>query len=293
MPIDPRTRVCPPPGIYRNVPAAHYHGWKAVSSGRLRLMISESAEHAHYDVENPIEASDDMVDGSYMHALVLQEEIFPELYELRPEGNANSKDFKRRRDRILAERPYVTLIESARWDRLQACGRKLKGHELVASALDTDDRELSIVWVDPQTGLTCKARLDAPQKGIGIWDLKKSRDPRPFAWGRDAWKMRLDLQAAFYLRAAFAAELDVPQEFGFIAFKAKPPFGIRIYDFHGEASKVLTAAEDEISRLLDRWAEHEASGIWPGYPTHIEPFPAPAHAMRQIEEEILEMEEAA
>jgi hypothetical protein len=292
MPIDTSTREMPGPGIYRGVPFAHYLGWKAVSASRLKVLVTETPAQLQHEMSQPPDGTEAQSFGTVLHTLVLQPELFPELYQIRPPGRANSNEYKRAEARIMADHPHVTLIKPEDWDRAHRCRDALAKHELAGPALSGGDKELSIVWEEPEYGVTCKARLDAPLAGVGIWDLKSTQDPRPHAWGRDAWKYRYDIQGAFYLRGALSVGLDLPSDFAFIAVKSTAAFGIRIYDFQGDAAKVLNAAWTEVESLLTLWARCRDTGVWPDYPAHVEPFPLPSYAMRQIEDEIFAMEAA-
>lgn len=290
--IDTSTRLMPAPGIYRGIPAAHYHQWPAASSSRLKVLATQSAAHLKALLDAPKASTPAQELGTMLHTLVLQPALFPHLYEIRPAGKKGTKAFDRAAERILAERPFVSLVKAEDWDRIHRCRDAVLAHELAGPAMSGDDRELSIVWQDSKTGVMCKARLDAPLPDVGIWDLKKTRDARPRAWGSDAWSYRYDLQAAFYLRGAFEVGLRLPAEFGFVAVEDQPPFAIRLYDFGGVAGKVLNAAEVEVDALLELWARCASTGQWPGYPAHVEAFPAPGWAMAQIQDETLEAEAA-
>ena len=123
-------------------------------------------------------------------------------------------------------------------------------------------REYPIIWPDPETGLVCKARLDAFSDGGVILDLKTAENASEGAFTREAYKYLYTLQSAFYVHGAQVLSGRKDWKFVFIVVEKAPPFGVHV--FHADSTFL---ADGEILRrdLLARVAECEAAGVWPSY----------------------------
>lgn len=290
--MDASTREMPKaPGVYPGIPSPHYHQWQpAASSSQLRKIATHSPAHLKAALENPGSTAAQEF-GDALHAAVFQPEIFDTYYVERPRGNANSNAYKAAAGKILADNPGARLLKADDRDRVQRCRDALHAHPTVGVLLGDagPGDELSLVW-DDELGVRCKARLDAPRSDWGIIDLKKTRDARPWKFGRDAWTYRYDIQGAFYPRGAAALEMGLPSDFFLIAVEEHPPFGIRVYRI---PDLVLMDAWDEAEELLRIYAHCQATDEWPGYPTDIDDLRFPSYATQGAEDRILNLEEVA
>ncbi len=163
----------------------------------------------------------------------------------------------------------------------------------------TDPRgkaELSVYWVDEETGLSLRCRPDLWVGDI-VMDIKTTEDASESAFERTVEKWRYYVQAAFYLDGVRKAVeqsgcdlppgLEIPKYFVFGAIEKKAP--------HLNAAYVLSPAVIDIGRReyredLTTLAECLSSGTWPGHPQKVRTIELPAWRMRQ--EEFNEEEEA-
>ena len=274
--VDPATRVLPGPGLYRNVPEAHYHGWRGVcSSSELRILAEKSPAHVLVGRGEGGETSDAKAFGSMVHDLVFRPLMFPELYIVRPEGSANSNAFKAKVAALQAERPFVQFAKPADIERAKAIKKVLMAHPLASPALfDGDGTEVSIVALDSEWAVTMKARLDTYDKALGFVDLKVTTDVSEDAVARKIGDFRYDLQAAFHMRVASESGglAGVPPEFAFVFVEDHPPHDVQVYQVPGP---VLTAAESRLDDLVPLWAKCEKLGEWPGSPAIVKALPLP------------------
>jgi hypothetical protein len=133
-----------------------------------------------------------------------------------------------------------------------------------------EHREIALVWHDEQTGVLCKALLDAvfmmPILGqvtsqSVIWDLKSTEDASDYGCQKAFNDYDYFIQAAHYFTGAKALGLD-PKEFWYFFVEKADPYCIN----H------MVVSEDSICdgqvaryKLLRRYQECLATNEWPGY----------------------------
>lgn len=284
--IDPSTRETPPPGVYRGVPMPHYRGWKAVNASRLKVLADKSPAQLQHENEQPDSATAAQAFGTLGHTVVLQPQLVEDLYAIHPPGHKNSNAYKAAKQALLSARPFVTLVEKEELERANRADKVIRSHSLAAAAFG-GETEVSIVWLDSETGLLCKARIDSLVEGVGLWDLKFTSDLSDVGIERVVGSFRYDLQAAFYLRGVTELGLDVPPEFGFGFVEDSGIHEIRMEEVPGQ---VLVSAEMEIDELLGIWKRCEEKGEWPRRPETVGQLPVPYWLQKRAEERVTSLE---
>jgi hypothetical protein len=139
--------------------------------------------------------------------------------------------------------------------------------------------ELSIVWVDRETGLLCKARIDMARQGWNcIGDLKTTEDASRRGFIRSIDKYGYAPQGAFYLRGRrgrrhrLRALRHHPRE-------KSEPHAAAAYKLKPDA---IAAGDEQITRLLRVRAKCEETGVWPGYSETFEDISISDWEMRKI-----------
>lgn len=201
--------------MYENLSFETYQRIEAVNVSSLKPWLV-SPRYARYRERNPLE-SDALVLGRAVHAYLFEPSTFHDSYA--------SLDDTALIEDILAERPDLKNVRAskdykeafARWSELNKHKTILKHEQmqLVTQArkavfdhpesktinLDTEDAELSVVWLDPVLGL-CKLRLDLFNRDSGRGLDAKTISKRPTV--RVIEKQVIDycyhMQLAFYLR---------------------------------------------------------------------------------------------
>lgn len=299
----------PAPGVYGGVPAAEYHAWEAASSSLLSVMHDRSPAHLRAELENPRDRTPALILGDAIHLAVLQPELWPGPYAVAGQCNATLKTAGTRC------RNAGVVLRGGDW----YCG--VKGHDpspgapgdVVGAVLSTDDwnccirlrsaverhpaasgalsyatdREVSIVWDDPETGIRCKARLDAPAWELGVvGDLKSTEDASPRAFRSSIWNYGYHRQAAHYLggcsvlAAAGLMENPPPDLWTFIAVEKREPFAVAVYELDAPA---LDAGRRQLRPLLRVYAECLESDRWPAYSEDAQPISLPEWAFKQLD----------
>lgn len=269
------------PVIIRNHPAEQYHADPALSAGRVITAHQRSWMHAMQPGERtPTPA---MIEGSLLHAMVLEPDAVASRYVARPAGlDARTKDGKA----WIAEarESGLEVVSADVWARCEGMRAALRAHSLAwMLTYRANDRELSLWWTDETTGICLKARPDAIS-GRAVIDLKRS-DASPDGFRRAAATYRHDMRAAWYLDGAAACGLDVGR-YVYIVVEPEPPHAVALYEMSEDD---LDLARWRIDKLLEEYAEHQARGEWPGYPTEVQTIEMPPWArIRQEVEDVID-----
>jgi hypothetical protein len=270
-PIPPGRKI-PEPGVYENVPFDEYLTWEAISNSSLH-----AAERSmlHYKERPAIEETVAMRFGSFCHVGRLEPSAIYRRYAVMPDLTAGllndagkpydnpkaTKAYKKRVADFHAAHSDKTIVEQAQFDEMVG----------IVSALDRDPRahewftsngpvELSLVWIDRDTGLLCKGRIDKWDRPQSIViDLKTCRDCLRFP-GQMA-ERSYHRQGAMYLDG-IKALTGVECRFGLVAVENTAPYGVM--------SALVRPSDIELGRrdyrrALQQIAAARASGIWPGY----------------------------
>ena len=191
------------PGVYRDIPSEDYFALPAFHASLAKVMHCEGPATVKAIIDGRIKAESTALDiGSGVHALVLQEPEFRRQFVVAEQCSATVQKTGKRcensgiklvQDKWLcgvhgkgfANDEGRTVLPLDSWRRV--CGARdaiwktpagADARKLLACATDF---ELTILYVDEQTGLLVKCRLDlvAPKIGV-IIDLKTCRSVKTF-----------------------------------------------------------------------------------------------------------------
>lgn len=257
----------PGPGIYRDVPAAEYHSWDAVSSTFLKAF-----RHNPASALVPFEPTEDMLVGSAIHSWVLEgEEAFRREYAVLFESdlNKNTNEYKGLKRAFLAENEGKVILPALHrgtrlWDVLVGVKASLDAHPMASAILKEGSQELSLVW-DDECGARCKARIDHEPGQKVLVDLKKTSDVTRFA--HQIVDLGYWVQSGTYCRGARANGMEV-DTFVFIAVESEPPFAVSVGYLSPD---FLAAGVAEAGRLIGLVHECRQANSFPPYriPPHI------------------------
>ena len=283
------------PGIHPDVPMADYLSWPLPSNSALSKMLKSPAHaRAYLDETKPTTKS--LALGRVTHTAILEPERMAEEFEPEPditgpdyEQYANPRNTKLYKEAVAAiegsGRVLLKADERATADAMRAA---VLAHPRAEKLIRcTGQAELSIVFVDPATGLHVKSRLDwhTPSRAGGaIVDLKTTRDASPSAFERAIFAYGYHRQAAIYLRGAELVGLPVAH-YVILAVESAPPHGVVLYRLTDEA---ITLGATQVDFALARWAECERTGTWPGYTQDVVDIGLPVWADRAIERDLEE-----
>jgi hypothetical protein len=267
-----------PEGVYPGVNALAYHMWPGASQSRLKILRDHTPAHVRWAMDHPDEPTDAMRLGAAVHTCVLEPDLFGSLYVRGIEGDGRTKAVKEAREALAAEHPNAQILRVADFATCLAIRDAVAAHPFTASLLD-GERECSMVWTDPATGVKCRGRVDGMARKIAaITDLKTAMDASPLRFPMVIYNYGYHIQAAMYLRGAKALGIEA-DSFAVVAVEKEPPWAVAVYQLAGAA---IYDGERELEPLLERWAACEESGEWPGYPTDVVKLDLPEWAPKQI-----------
>lgn len=251
----------PEPGIHPDVPAEVYHRWDAMSASWLKRLDATSPKHFRHDRREPPRPTEAMEFGTMVHCLVQEWIDFSAKYAVAPEcdrrttkGKATWAAFQQ----TLGGRLPVKHQDA---ELARAMAREIEAHPAAKRLIAQSERELSIVWEHPGTGLRCKARIDDWLAPV-VADLKTTVNAKPEAFERAIWNYGYHIQAAIYIDGMNAAAGRDDCEFVFIAVEKEPPYDV-IVKPAGET--VIRVGRAVYTRCLHTIKECQDTGNWPGY----------------------------
>ena len=269
---------CPEPGIYPGVSFPDYCAWQAVNNSLLWTLKTRSPFHAKWGRENPSKDTPAKLFGHALHTWILEPTLFYGAYAIRPDcdkrtkaGKAVYADFlKTVTDQCIITADDLTsilLIERAIVDQ--------GNHEFIEEGRG----ELSIVWIDPDTGLKCKGRLDYVRKDAGknyLTDLKSAMNAayRPFQMSVASYGY---YQQMAYYHEGWRQLTGEASICTWLACEKDPPYVSMLWVAAGEA---ILAGQKSFRKALDTYAECLESDKWPTY-GDVEEMTLPAWALNR------------
>jgi hypothetical protein len=276
------------PGIYPNLPFADYLAIDAMSNTRLG-QLAKSPRHYHCNAGLDEKAKYLML-GQLVHAgrlevmaLARRYAVMPD-YHMHPDNCTDvGKPSTSKQTRFVKER--AEEFERVNEDKTVVPLEWFREMEAIVSSLIADDSayrmlggcgesELTLVWVDAETGLRCKARMDFIRRDIRAFvDLKTTTDLSAFP--RAIARYGYHRQMAHY-QAGWAAlnggELLTPW---MVAAEKTPPYCVMSAPLDDEA---LLAGERQRCELMELLVKCREENHWPG-PTSPDAWRVPEWAL--------------
>lgn len=266
---------CPEPGIYYDVPFADYLAWDAISKSEL-WAGRKSAAHLREAISHPKAPTEAMRRGSFIHSYCLEPQILMSRYSVAPDGDKRTKAVKEAWaafEATLEGREPVSAEDVAIAKRMHEA---LRNHPTAAALLFGPGRsEVSFIWVDPHSGVTCKGRADRMlEDSLQVPDLKTTIDASPDGFRYQIAKYGYERQAAFWcdgLQVLTGRAWTMP----FVAIEVPTLEDLADPDFVVKISVQVLDAESVGSgqlaymRQLQEYRDAKRLNIWPGYPTDI------------------------
>lgn len=264
------------PGIYSGVPIDEYHRHDVTlqpalsSSGAGKILQSPKHFYAAWS-GNPDRRIDNenaewKVLGRAVHWMLLGEAGFADQFIVRPEvlkgkpwqGNRNDcKDWLREQ-----RKAGKTVLTLAQIEQIRGMAVELGAHPLYQAGLLSGDIERSLVWIDPETGVWCKARPDViPTDSCDVSDVKTTTSVLYPDLQRALYDLGYYRQAALVeegLRIVGGIEMS---SFSLVWIEKTYPHCVRIQTLHPED---IARGHEENIIAKRRFADCLASGRWPG-----------------------------
>jgi len=252
---------------YENQSAEDYHVAPGASASRLKK-LQRSAAHMKYEMDNPQEPTQAMIIGSATHSAILEPDLFAKEWGVLPPGHGSSKAVKEAKAELIVQFGADHILKPDAYDNILAMRDSVLGNALPADLLDGATTEASYYWTDTDSGVECKARIDALPPEDSTWgdcvvDVKTTANGSPEEFRRSCFNFGYHISAAHYLAATQR------QRFILIVVEKELPHCVAVYELDDDALG-LGRADREF--LLGQWAlceAEEAAGgpdAWPGFP---------------------------
>jgi len=305
---DKQQTVQKDPGNYTDVPFEEYIKIDAINHSMLTKFMNESPFHFKYKMENGLYGDTDaLAEGRVIHEAVLEPDKFDEKYEEEPNDWRDYKPFLNKKEKNYCERKEVEAgkegeggmsfiaknsnawnainqiflnkldekgMEPISTELLWKCrqiNNNLGHNEKVQQIFEDSTFEVTMVWIDEETGLKCKGRLDvnSNKKGYAC-DLKKVRSANPNWFASDVRKYHYNSQAAFYMDGATTLGMEEFKAFIWLACEAEDPFYILPIYTRADGSKFgasewITSGRTWYRNAIEKLNYCRETGDWHGY----------------------------
>ena len=264
-------------GIVDGLPFDQYLAGREVSKSGLWTLHTRSPLHAITERE-PNEA---MRVGTAIHCAVLE----PDEFEARFVRGPDDRRGNRWKEAIEEARANgMDCLTAGDYDAAVHIRDTVVLRDPLLRRLTSGGtvREVSAFWTDTETGLRCRARPDAYAPDLKmIVDLKTTKNASAAKWFRRVLDFGYHVQEPHYMdgwrRAGGEADAFV-----FIVIETDPPYAHQIFEL---APPDIREGEAIRREALTKWAECEASGIWPGYPPGVQQLALPKWAFELTDPE--------
>jgi len=292
-----------PMGVVYGMPFDEYLAVDAMSQSGLKELAKSPW---HYANRVDVKETRAMLNGSLVHCARLEPDALSQRYVVLPEdaprrptdaqwnakkSNESSQAAKEWWTNWGERAAGRTVIPADDFAITQLQLAALNANATIAEFMTGGRSEVSVFWIDPATGVYCKARPDyAREDGDAdlLTDLKSCVDESPNGFGRAAARMKYHLQAAHYSAGWTAATGRPVRAFMFAAVTSKQPVLAVPYVLTDE---ILQQGFDERAELLALYAQCKKTDMWPAYGDGVQLLDFPAYAKGGSEVEITDIED--
>ena len=322
------------PQVFARLPRAGYNELPGINQSLIKpeRTLAHTAEKLHGEEETKKEH---FLHGNICHCDALEPDRFDDYYVVIPSDapdrptesqlkppkpkkdgtiSTGTAGFERYQDALSAKSWWESfdkqhagkeLISQKDFDCGIALAHALKNHPVLGGYLSADQRdgnEITLSYIDSQTGMRLKARLDMLRvlgsSQLWLGDVKTTHDaaPGPDHFGKSAVNCGYFFQAAFYVDAVFNCKraleqlfnlpegllIGLPIVYEWIAIeKVKRPH----YKFISRQEcpdELLELGRQEYRKALNEFTASMLTGYFPGYSTEAVTMRIPAWGYRKI-----------
>ena len=232
-----------------------YYSNPAISNSKL-TSLAKSPAHFKYMIEQGFSDSVSLEFGRAFHCALLEPDKFLSCYKVLPEVDRRTKVGKAEFNEFIEKNVGNCFIDREDQSKILSMAQKLLSSDAVRELLE-GEYEKEFYWVDENTEVDCKAKLDIYKKGARIVDIKTTDNADPETFHRSVFKYAYHRQGAIYQDATgervpyfiIAIEKDAPHEFSILKL----------------SDEVLEYGRREYKSLLNKYAECLINNYWPGY----------------------------
>lgn len=266
--------------IALDIPAEVYHRRELGVASNSVLKLLREKSPAHYRAW--VDGTDDgdtpaLLFGRAYHCRVLEPEKFAQLFLVQPDfGDMRSSTNRAKRDAWRDEHPGATFITAEDAERIEAMHAALMKHPVARGIMRDGHSEVTMRWIDPLTGVECKARADWWKPGRFFMDLKTTDDASPTGFARSVAKYSYHVQHAHYCDGAKACGQPV-ENYLILAQEKEPPYVAAVYHIDAAAEIRGFDLRERGLQLLRTCLDTDT---WPAYGTGITELSLPSWALQ-------------
>lgn len=264
------------PGIYHGISFDDYKLINAVNQSSLKHMVVSAKKYKH--MLNREYSSSAMAIGSAVHTAILEPSEFESKYSVYDgtrRGNAWDEFKNTHSDSDILTQTEMSTVENI--------VSAVKSHQCAMKYMLGGDAEVTIVFIEPSTGIKCKARLDYIDKAYRFFtDLKTTRDVSHDFFQRQIAQLQYHFQFGFYrMGLHILTGVWVPAKC--IAAQNCEPFDVVPYNISSAAMDKGASMVLDCLHTLKTCIE---SDTWPGISDDEVELDLPSWAYDYEEEEI-------
>lgn len=264
-----------PVGIHPGIPRAVYFADPAINQSSLKE-FENSCAHFEYRQRNPKPQTKDMHLGDVTHASVVEPARFEKEYVCARKFDHRKSAERAEEAAFFAANEGKEIIDGKEWETVTAMRDSVWRYPQAADLLKGNGvNEVTIIWIDPVTGLRCKGRIDRLRFLDSGWtvvlDLKTAKDASPKGFAKQIANLNYHMQAAFYIDGLNAIAKG-NRRFLFLAVEKTPPYVPALYDLSDDA---INEGRMKYRHHLRLYQECTKTGYWPGYTQTVEPITIP------------------
>lgn len=257
-------------GIFRGLTYEQYAAIPAINWSLLSP-FKKSPAHALED-QRMGRTSEALEFGGAFHRAVLEPERFEREYILAPEYNLRrpSEREQKAKDVAALAGKGISYISVEDRDLIRAMQASAYANGRIAAMLSDPKamKEVTVVWLDPETGMYFKARIDLLTRWGGyswVVDLKSTKDASSFSFRKDVANFQYHGQMAHYL-SGLDTLYPLARKTGFVAVEKFAPHCAVFYELDPDAvAQGDMERRSYVKALIDARTENR----WPGYPDGI------------------------
>lgn len=282
------TAVITEPGVY-DLPEADYFAdpvpWGSLSNSGAKLLLPPSCPALYrYWTDHPRPPKDEFDFGHAAHREVLGVGA-----DIHPVDFADWRTKAAQIARDEARAAGLVPLLGKDYERVQAMADALRAHPFAGALFDPISTlaERSLFWVDPETEVMRRARLDIsarlPNGRSVVVDYKSCVSAEPERCSKAMYDYGYHRQGAWYLDGAQALGLGDEDTAFLLVWQEKDPPHLVTVTYPDPIA--LRAAREDNRRALELYARCVSADDWPSYASDVIPLSLPAWAERRFLEE--------
>lgn len=259
------------PSVVFDLPDAEYRAVDALSKHTLDWLAESPATFIE-NTQHPPERTPAMRFGTLVDIRFLDPVGWAAVRQA-PDADHRSnkwKDFA-----ALCDAEGVEYADTEEREKIESMHDAMRRNPVFSQLIDKSKHQVSLFWIDEETGLRLKGRADMVLMTDGprdiMPDLKTAEEASPFAFRRAAGNFRYHMQAAMYLDG-WKANTARDADFLFSVIEKEPPFLNTVYPL---GAMSIDAGRNEYHRLLRLYKQCSERDEWPGLPNISDEFDVP------------------